>query len=191
MENEKVRKEFQLQTILALIVDAQEAVRFLETKTAICVTILSAHFVGLYSMLERLTKEYGVFPWWFWCFLITLLIIHTFIILLTYQIIAPRINPLLNVPHDPEDIPAKSLFLLNGRKSSWLGFSHTLTRSFKEFSTSYNSLSPDDLIKAATFEYMKVSYIRNAKADRFRILAQMLFLASGIFFSLLVVFFSV
>ena len=68
--------------LTAAITDAQELIRFIDTKTAIVITILGAYIVAIFSVLDKIISNYNLFSLMFWslisCFSI-LLIFDSFI----------------------------------------------------------------------------------------------------------------
>lgn len=172
--------------------DAQEIIRFTETKTAICITVISAHFVALYTMLSNLTSPLYRFPVYFWVILSILLIGHVFVVYVTYRIILPRVNPLDQLNVDTAALPQQSLYLEN-TKSGWLNVIFTnnarIKQSFSKYFDMFLALDQEKMIQLLVLELHKVSYIRNIKIARLRVLVGATLVTSAVFIILILLYY--
>jgi len=178
------------------ISDAQELIRFCDTKTAIIITILGAYVVAFFSSLDKIIEYSFGYSFWFWLSLTTFFILLFLCIIVTTRIIKPTNNPIDNVNFGASAKPTIKFFLTPNTYSN--GGLHAFTNSskfklsenFETYSQKINTASENDIINSLTLELFKVSFIRNIKNDRFNTLLLLLvlttisFLSAYLFFSI-------
>jgi hypothetical protein len=174
------------------ISDAQELIRFTDTKTAIVITILGAYIVAFFSSLDKIIEYSGGYSLIFWFFLVLFFIFLSVCIWITARIIIPTNNPFENITLGSVVSPLKFFIGPNKYKENFYPF-----RNSKEFkleedcgsyietllgSSSVPQITDSDIIKSLSIELFKVSFIRNIKNDRFKILLWFLLATTIAFF---------
>lgn len=174
--------------------DAQEIIRFIETKTAIVITILSAFIIILFSQIGCLLEYSNIFPLIFDIFFWSLMICYLISILITYKIISPISNPSTHINMKDSRHPNLKFYLSNNNylKSIIYPFidskKYKLDEKFSDYLKTIHESTENDIIDSLAFELFKVSYIRNLKHDRFKKLTFFLFLTSILFISTYVMY---
>src|SRR5574343_495856 len=79
------------------IADAQELIRFCDTKTAIVITILGSYIFAFFSNIEKIVKYSSGYSYGFWILLSLFLLFLILCIVLTTRIIKPTNNPIDNI----------------------------------------------------------------------------------------------
>lgn len=166
------------------ITDAQELIRFCDTKTAIAISILGAYFIAFFSSIDKIVENSSNYSFWFWFFLGLFVILFSLCIVVTTRIIKPTNNPIDNINLGGQPIPDIKFFLAPNDYSN-NGFYRILNSSefklkadLKKYSSKLNNATDDDIINSLTVELLKVSYIRNIKNDRFNTLLWLLLVTS-------------
>jgi len=182
-------KENNIQFLYAAIADAQELIRFIDTKSAAAVTVLGALFVGMYSNLEMAVLHYSKFSCQYHFFLVMFAITWILGVWMVIRVLFPTMNPLNNVFFTGENIPDKTHFFLAKNKydnkygSLFLNIkSDKLDVKFEDYNSEVEALTTQNLINELSVELHKVSFIRNLKAERFKFLVWLTILASIFFF---------
>lgn len=145
--------------------DTQNTIRFIDTKAAFCVTLLSGMVVGALqggpghpSPLHRIL--YFVF-----------LASVSLSLLICLRVIFPLIKPHSAPSASPGRVPPK-YFIHHGRDHHWLRhtFSSTVENVLADDHTSYtaalSAASDADLVNSMCDELLMVSLIRQIKSDR-------------------------
>ena len=170
------------------ISDAQELIRFIDSKTTVIITILSAYILAFFASLEKIIEYSSGYSFCFWLFLILFFILLIASIVITTRIIKPTNNPIENVtlgnlsnPNlkffiTPNDYGNDKFYLFKNSKK------FKLTENFETYLNGVNTFSNQDIIDSLTFELFKVSYIRNIKNDRFNSLLTLLIFTTLSFF---------
>jgi len=179
------------------ISDAQELIRFIDTKTAIVVTILGSYIIAFFTSIDKIIAYKSEYSFWFWMSLILFFLLLICCIGITTRIIKPTNNPVDNLDLDNIQIPKLKYYLpTNNYQNDYLysfknSKKYKLSENFKSYyQTIKNDTEDKDIIKALSFELLKVSYIRNIKNDRFNTLLLFLlfttftFILSYILFSI-------
>lgn len=170
------------------ISDAQELIRFCDTKTAIVITILGAYVVAFFSSIDKIIEYSYGYSCWFWFFLISFFVLLTLCIIVTARIIKPTNNPVDNVNFGGSDKPKVKFFLSpndysKGGLSSFTNSSDfKLKENFATYSQDLTNACETDIISSLTLELFKVSFIRNIKNDRFHTLLWLLVVTTISFF---------
>lgn len=166
------------------IADAQELIRFIDSKTTVVITILGSYIVAYFAVIEKIVANYNLYNIDFivsFYIFVALLILS---ILITVRIIKPTNNPAENI--DLDGITSPSLnFYIAPNKYKGIFFPFYNSKKFKLSKTlkDYNSqLKDTEILNSLTFELLKVSYIRNVKSDRFNTLMWFLFFTTIAFF---------
>lgn len=163
------------------ISDAQELIRFTDSKTAIIITIISAYIVAFYTATDKIVKYSWGYSACFWFFLSLFFLLLVLCIIVTARIIKPTNNPADNISLGSSAKPNLIFFLApnNYLNDSFYSFYNSKKFKLKEDYEAYlkqiTIASEEDILKSLTFELLKVSYIRNIKNDRFQILLWLLF----------------
>lgn len=170
------------------ISDAQELIKFIDTKTAVIITILGAYLVPFFASLDKIIEYSSGYSNWFWFFIILFFILITLCIIVTARIIKPTNNPLENVNFGNSSKPTLKFFLTPNdySKGSFQSFTNSdkfkLIENFQTYSQTLNAAGDIDIINSLTLELFKVSYIRNIKNDRLTTLLRLLVITTISFF---------
>jgi len=178
------------------ISDAQELIRFIDTKTAIVVTILGAYLVSFFASLDKIIEYSFGYSCWFWFFLTSFFVFLTLCIIVTARIIRPTNNPLDNINFGGATNPTLKFFVTPNDYSK--GFLHPFVNSkvfklkenFETYIEQLRTSTDNDIVNSLTLELFKISFIRNIKNDRFNTLLWFLvvttisFFAAYLFFSI-------
>lgn len=183
------KKENNIEFLYAAILDAQELIRFIDTKTAAAVTVLGALFVGIYSNLEMAVLHYSKFSCQYHLFLWLFTFTWILGIWIVIRILFPTMNPSNNVFFTGKDKPNKTHFFLASNKYGYqLGSlflnikSDKLDVKFDDYKNEVAALTSSDIISELSVELHKVSFIRNLKTQRFKFLVWITILAALFFF---------
>ena len=164
-----------IEFLYAAIADAQELIRFIDTKTTVVIGVITAFVVGLFSCYANILVYACSFSCCFWvslCFVLVSLLLSIWIIL---KIIKPVNNPKDNIHLDSAvNLPLNFYIPSNKYSTAFFPFSNSrkskLSENLKNYIDKLNSISDADIANILTYELFKVSYIRNIKNDRFKIL---------------------
>ena len=189
-----MEKEHQITFLSIAISDTQELIRFIDTKTAIVITILGSYLVCFFVSMDKIVQysEYYSFGFWFFLTIFSLLLIAC--ILITTRIIKPTNNPIDNIDISLEAKPNLK-FYLAPNKQTWSFIFHNsskfkLQENFDAYYQLINNCDENEVTKSLTFELFKISFIRNIKNERFNwllkflIITTIVFLIDYLFFSI-------
>ncbi len=171
------------------ISDAQELIRFIDTKTAGAVTILGAYTVAFFSKVDKIIKYSSDYSIWFWIFLFACIFCLALCILVTVRIIRPTNNPIENINFGGSPKPMVKYYLARNdyTKGSFYSFRNSkkfkLFERFDNFKQQLDSATDQDILDSLTLELFKVSFIRNIKNDRFNGLLWLLLITTFLFFT--------
>jgi hypothetical protein len=179
-----------LQFLYKVIDDTQGITRFLDAKAAFAVALLSAMTGKVLSDLPYYFPL-GSQPLWrkailylFW----TLALMTGFVV---FRAIFPVSNPRKNINAIPDECKPQ-FFVWRFDPKSWMRiwssapqFS-TMALSQREFVNDIESATTGGLVTSLAAEVLKVSYIRQIKADRLRTAGILLFVSSILFVLLIV-----
>ncbi|TAF08110.1 MAG: hypothetical protein EAZ75_11570 [Flavobacteriia bacterium] len=176
--------------LTAAITDAQELIRFIDTKTAIVITILGAYIVAIFSVLDKIISNYNLFSLMFWSLISCFSILLIFCVVITARIINPTNNPTKNIALGNTSLPSLQFYLpTNNYNNIWYPFFNSEKFNLSNTFESYSSeLKNKQIVKSLTFELLKISYIRNVKNDRFKILIYFLIATTAVFFATYILF---
>lgn len=178
--------EKKIEFLYSAISDAQELIKFIDTKTAVAITIIGSIVVGLFTTLENTVKYFSFYSCWFHFIFFLLITLLTICIWITTRIIKPTNNPKDNLQIDPSKTFKLKFFIpLNKYQFGFLFYNsdkHKLSEKLDDYITSINGLTNLEIIDILTLELFKVSFIRNIKNDRFNHLVAFLILTTVIFF---------
>ena len=166
--------------LYSAIADAQELIRFIDTKTAVAITILAAYVVASFSAIEKVVEYHSYYSYWFWLFLFAFIILFACCIIVTVRIIRPTNNPKDNINFGGASEPHLKYFLTPNDYSK--GYFHPFSNSsvfklkenYKTYINQLSGVKEEDIVNTLTFELFKASFIRNIKNDRFDILLSLL-----------------
>jgi len=168
------------------IADAQELIRFIDTKTTVVITILGAYIVAFFSVLDKIIANYVLYSNGFIFSLVAFLLLLILTILVTVRIIKPTNNPVENIKLGSNtNIPTLQFYVSPNdySKDDFFAFCNSkkfrLSKTLKDY---ISELDDSQIVASLTFELLKVSYIRNVKTDRFNVLMWLLFFTTITFF---------
>lgn len=179
----------QLTFLYKALDDNQNLIKFLDAKAAFAVALLSA-------MIGKILSDFGAyFPWNGQSHYRQLLVLGFAVsaiiaVVLVGLIVFPTINPALNTSLLPPSGPL--FFITQFDPKKWRRiFSRSpkcsrLAQTHSDYLTQITAADNELLLQIVSGEVLKVSYIRQIKADRFKALAISLVICS-ILFSLLLV----
>jgi hypothetical protein len=176
-----MKKEF----LYAAIQDAQELIRFTDTKTAIGITVIAAYVATLFSMTENLVKYACCFDALLWLSLTVTFCLILICLVITARIIRPTNNPLENIKNQ-SGVPDLKFYLAPNEYPGlskitfpfWNTKSYKLSESLDTFLQNLGAANDDTIEKVLSVELLKVNYIRNIKNDRFTILFNTILITS-------------
>ncbi len=178
--------EKKIEFLYSAISDAQELIKFIDTKAAVAITIIGSIIVGLFTTLETTLKYFCFYSCWFHFLFFLLIILLVVCIWITTRIIKPTNNPKDNLQIDPTKVFKLKFFIPVNKYRFGFPFynsdKHKLDEKFSDYSTSISGLTELEIIDILTLELFKVSYIRNIKNDRFNHLVTFLILTTVVFF---------
>jgi len=180
--------ENKIDFIKTAISDAQELIRFIDTKTAIIITILGAYIATFFLSIDKIVEFSSGYSNWFWLFMIFFFILVTLCVIVTTRIIKPTNNPVDNINIENKNKPKLKFFLptndySNKMYQSFLNSEkYKLTENFESYLIVLDKADNNDILDSLTLELFKVSYIRNIKNDRFNTLLKLLFITTIVFF---------
>ena len=176
--------------------DAQELIKFIDSKTAFIIGILGAFFVSIFAALEDLIRYSSKYSSLFWILVALFIILITICVVITKQIIRPLKDPSKNIIFGEESIPSLLYYIApnnyqceNIAKNFRNHYKYKLTTKLPEFLATISTATDTDLIKCLSYELLKVSYIRNLKSDRFNGLVNSLIITTALFLIVVVLFF--
>lgn len=178
--------EKRIEFLYSAINDAQELIKFIDTKTAVAITIIGSLIVGLFTTLETTVKYYCFYSCWFHFLFYLLIILLIVCVWVTIKIIKPTNNPKENLQIDPKIVFKLNYFITANKYQFGFPFynseKHKLDEKFGDYSNLISSLNDHEIIDVLILELFKVSYIRNIKNDRFNHLVTFLILTTAVFF---------
>lgn len=180
MEN---RKEF----LYNAISDAQELIKFIDAKTTIVITILGAYAVTMFTAIDKIIEYSNEYSFWFWLILISFNILLVLCILIITRIINPTNNPKENILLPTSHENKLSFFLTPNdySKYKFYPFSNSkknkLKLSYDDYAKQISDSDEAVIINTLTLELLKVSFIRNIKNDRFKVLLRFLLATTIVF----------
>lgn len=189
MDKKIANMENKISFLTTAITDAQELIRFIDTKTGIAITIIAAYLVAIFSSSEKIAQYCSYYSFWLW---MTLIIFFIFLILSIWvivRIIRPTNNPVENINIDEQSIPPLNFYLSpNSYSKNWFypfcNFKKfKLTEDFKKYLSTVDASSDNEIVNSLSFELFKTSYIRNIKSDRLNILIRFLLVLTISFFA--------
>lgn len=182
MENEN-----KLLSIQFLISECQDAIKYIETKATISITVIAGFIVALYDKSEFIINNFSQFNLATY-FLLSLLVFSIILSLtILILIISPIQNPTKSIHEVEENIELiKIYFPKNKYENKVLSLfkvnteNESLNYSFSKFIK--NTKSEEKIfINSFSFELLKLSFIRNIKKDRLSLLIKIIIFTSIIF----------
>lgn len=177
-----------IEFLYSAISDAQELIRFIDTKTSFVVTILAAYLVTFFTVIDRIIEYHSFYSEGFWLFFISFLVLLTCCISVTARIIRPTNNPRENINLGGSSEPTLKFFLSPNEYSEDEFYplsnsaSFKLRENFELYVRLLSEASDEIILNTLTYELFKVSYIRNIKNDRFTVLLGLLVATTISFF---------
>jgi hypothetical protein len=159
-----------LEFLREVVKDTQETIRFLDTKAAFCVTLLSAMVAGVLEPIHAHEAHSELHTVLFWVFIAT---VGTCLIA-NMRVIFPVIKP-PSAPPNTEGRPLPKFFIAQNRKHHWSRhiFRNTvqnvLAEDFATYSSVMDGATDHDLLHAMCDEVLMISLIRQIKQDRLRL----------------------
>lgn len=172
------------------ISDVQDLIKFTESKAAFVIGILTAYVAIIFLTMENVIKYYSnwtcllLFNYYLFVFLVFLCI------WLIARIIIPIKKPTESIKISKDDIPEMEFYLAPNYYSTFLfpffnSKKHKLEIDFKSYYHKVLEIDDETIVKVLTLELFKISYIRNIKSDRLKVLIYFLLVTS----SLLIIFY--
>ena len=183
-----------IEFLYSAIADTQELIRFIDTKTAVAITILAAYVIAFFSAIDKVVDYHSYYSFWFWIFLNIFFLLLACSIIVTARVIRPTNNPKDNVNFGNAPEPQLKYFISPNdySKGNFHQFTNSgafkLKENFEAYINQLSGVKDEDIMNALTLELFKVSFIRNIKNDRFNILLCLL-VATTISFLLAYMFF--
>jgi uncharacterized protein YpmS len=179
-------EETKISFLTEAISDAQEIIRFIETKTGIVVTITGAYLVVIFTDTENIIKYISYYNCWFFLFL-TLFIFNLIACLIVIvRIIKPSSDPNKNIELGGVSKPSLQFYIAPNNYSRLHQFrntnNHKLETSFSKYKVELQSAGLTEILDSLTMELLKVSFIRNIKSDRFKFLIWLMISTTACFF---------
>lgn len=170
-----MNKPNQIEFLYNAIFDVQDLIKFIESKAAFIIGILSTYLAVLFLTLESIIKYLPSWSFAFWSLyglFISLVFCSIWIIL---KIIIPINKPGECIKISKDHVPDIEFYLAPNEYNTILfpffnSYNHKLKAEFFSFYNSISALDETLIIKVLTFELFKISYIRNIKTDRLRVL---------------------
>jgi hypothetical protein len=159
-----------LEFLQKAVEDTQETIRFLDTKAAFCVTLLSAMVAGVLEPSHTHEAHTHAHE-----FLLPLFIaIVGLSLVINLRVIFPVIKPPSTPPrHTARPLP--KFFVGQHRAHHWLrhtfssNVANVLSEDFASYISAFEAATDPDLLHAMCDEVLMVSLIRQIKADRLRL----------------------
>jgi hypothetical protein len=158
------------------ISDAQELIRFTDTKTAVVITLIAAYIAAIFSSAEKITQYFSAYSCCFWFFFILCIVLIIICISISVRIIKPTNNPTENIDLPVGHNPKLHFYIFPNDYKSSIFYPFINSKKFKlngkldVYITAINDATDSDIIDSLSFELFKVNYIRNVKNDRFKVL---------------------
>ena len=155
------------------IKDAQDLIKFYDTKTGVAVVIVAA----MWAYFIKLVPEFPICLCWcslLLCINPLLLFCNmSFVTYLIYKIIFPQVNPANSIiadsiSEDERKIIQQNLFFIPPNAKD----KHKT--EFGKYYTNLSGLTEEPILKVLSHELLKVSFIRNLKHQRFETMAKTL-----------------
>ena len=175
-----------IEFLYAAIADAQELIKFIDTKTAVVIGVVTAFVIGLFSCYTNVLLYACSFSCCFWvllCFVLVFLLLSIWTIL---KIIKPINNPKDNIHLDDTDNLPLNFYIPSNKYSNVLfpffnSRNSKLSENFKSYIEKLKNISDNDIVNILTYELFKISYIRNIKNDRFKVLVWFVLILTVLF----------
>jgi hypothetical protein len=174
--------ESRLAFLYNVVRDTQETIRFLDTKAAFCVTLLTAMMAATFGPLSHpvphLQRVHDAA-------VVGFAVATLFTLVMCLRVIFPTIH--LQGTFSAKGAAAPAFFLphKDGRslaKAIWSAASYPLGISHDQYTNEVLSAGDADLVRSMCDEVIIVSAIRQLKSDRLHAAILSLFLAIGLFF---------
>jgi hypothetical protein len=178
----------QIAFLNAAISDAQDLIRFIDTKTTVVISLLAAYVVAFFSIFGKIVEYSSKFSCLFWCCLIVFIFCLIICIIITLRIIIPTNHPAENIKLGDSKQPKIKFFLTPNTypKGKLYRFINSnkfkLSLDFSEYVKQMKNVKEEEIIDSLSFELFKVNYIRNIKNDRFNSLIFFLIITTIVFF---------
>jgi len=189
MENEK-----KIEFLYNAISDAQDLIKYIESKTAIIIAILTGYIATFFFSLEKIIKYDEYWSCAFWICFLSFIISLSITLWIVGRLVFPIRNPIANIKINNSQISNIQYFLAKNLYHSKWAFPffnskrNKLEKDYSTYLTEIGSLSDEILIQSLIQELLKISYIRNIKNDRFRILVTFVIITSILFIVLLLLY---
>jgi hypothetical protein len=190
--SEKNNDSEKIQFLYSAISDAQELIKFTDTKVAFATTLFGALLIGFYNQLMDIIEYFNQFSWELKIVGALLLISFIIIGIIVTTILFPnnKAHERLDLPND-FDLPIEFYLFKNSYSCKFPFFKpkkRKLKSKFKKHLNSISGITSESIIQILDYELHKVSYIRNLKNDRFKILVICLMTSTILFFVSIVLF---
>lgn len=189
---EKNNDSEKIEFLYNAISDAQELIKFTDSKVAFATTLYGALLIGFYAELKDILEHFDQLSWMLKIIGSILLISFIAIGIIVTTILFPnnKAHERLDIPND-FDPPAEFYLFKNSYSGKFPFFNpkkRKLNSKFKKHLNSISDITSEAIIPILNYELHKVSYIRNLKNDRFKILVISLLYATVLFFVSIILF---
>lgn len=173
--------------LIAAIADAQELIRFIDSKTAIAITLIGSYFIGYFTQLDKLVKYVHYYNAWLWLLISLFILLTVICVAIILRIIRPTHNPTENIDPGGATAPESLFFLPVNTYSNKLFVSfinsskHKLGISYSGYASKFTPSTDDTMISVLSFELLKINFIRNIKTRRFNSLVKWLIVTTILF----------
>lgn len=178
-----MERDNQIDFLYNAIADVQELIRFTESKAAFVVGIITAYVAVLFVTFENVMKYHSYWPLIFWILYVSLIVLLICSIWIIAKIIMPIKKPTECIQISKEDVPETEFYLAPNRyKTSFFPFynsqNHKLQIKYRPYYQNIKDLDDKAIVKILTLELFKISFIRNFKSDRLKVLIYFILITS-------------
>lgn len=178
-----MERDKQIEFLYSAISDVQELIQYTESKAGFVIGILTAYIAVVFVTLENIVKYSADWTNLFWTLYIILIALICLSIWIVARIIIPIKNPSQCMEITKDQIPEIEFYLApNSYESFLFPFFNLnkfkLKRNFNSYLKDITKIDEKDILKVLTIELFKISFIRNLKSDRLKILIYSIFLTS-------------
>jgi len=170
-----MKSDNQIEFLYNSISDAQDLIKYTESKAAFVIGISTAFVAVLFITFENIIKYFSFWSSFFWLQYIVFILFLSLSIWIIAKIIMPIKKPTQCIMISKEDMPKIEFYLTPNHYNSFLfpffnSSKHKLKIDFKAYYQNIQELDNNVIIKVLTLELLKISYIRNVKSDRLKVL---------------------
>jgi len=178
-----MKRGSQIEYLYNAITDVQDLIKFTESKAAFVIGILTAYIAVIFLTLENIIKYSSNWTCVFWLIYSAFIFFMILCIWIIAKIIMPIKKPTESIKISSDDIPETDFYLAPNHYGSLLfpftnSNKHKLKIDFNTFYHNIKNIEDKAIVKVLTLELFKISYIRNIKSDRLKILIYFILITS-------------